>query len=104
MPPSTGTFEAFYIFSVDKHKFTKTFLMVGHAREPNVFFDNPYLQIRPSVIGVDITQSTCIKNNEDFEINFKFEKESTYGDAHQQKLTVVPLKGEIGPYQEKKIS
>ncbi|KAB0798017.1 hypothetical protein PPYR_09010 [Photinus pyralis] len=104
MPPSTGTFEAFYIFSVDKHKLTKTFLMVGHAREPVVFFANPYLQIRPSVIGVDIIDSTCIKNNEDFEIDFKFEKESIYGDAHQQKLTVVPLKGNIGPHEEKKIS
>ncbi|KAK5646871.1 hypothetical protein RI129_005335 [Pyrocoelia pectoralis] len=104
MPPATGTFESFYVFSVDRHSATKTFLMVGHAREPVVFFTSSFIQMRPTVLGLDIIDTTCLKNNEDFEIDFKIIKESIYGDAHQQKLTVTPMKGIVQPHQEKKIT
>lgn len=103
LPQSAGTFEAFYIFNIEKYKSSKTFLFVAKAREPNIAFALPHLEIRPTVIGVDVHEQIALINNEDVETDFKFRRDSFYSDARHQALDVEPLKGVLAPFGQKQI-
>ncbi|KAK4880159.1 hypothetical protein RN001_008305 [Aquatica leii] len=100
---SIGTLEALYKFTIKEHDVQKILLLVGHTREPLVHFSTPSIQIRPSVLGLDINEHILLKNTEDFEVVFKFRKDSLYSEAHQQSLTVEPMKGVLAPRGERQI-
>lgn len=103
LPQSTGTFEAFYRFYIQKYNLSRTFLLAGIAREPNICFTRPHVHMKPTVTGIDITEYIDLKNNENFEVDFKFKKESLYSEARLQALTVNPLKGILQPHGEQEI-
>ncbi|KAF5288916.1 hypothetical protein FQA39_LY03795 [Lamprigera yunnana] len=103
MPPHPGTFEALYVFSILKYNVSKLFLMVGFAREPKIHFSCSYLKIRPTVLSLQVSEYVLLQNEEDFEVDFKFQKESLFCDSHLQQISVEPRIGILLPHGEQQI-
>lgn len=95
IPNELGTFEKFYNFVIEKYELITTFLMVGTAREPCVFFSTPHVVLKNTIMGIEVTDFLYIKNNEQFPLNYHFKKYSTYSEGRQQKLIVQPLIGTL---------
>lgn len=95
MPNELGTYEKFYRFVIEKYELSTTFLMVGIAREPCVFFKSPHLNMKNTILGIEVTDQMNLRNNENFNLTFRFKKYSTYSEGRQQKLIVQPINGTL---------
>lgn len=89
IPPNYGTFEEFYFFSILSSQVRVTFLLVGFAREPRVFFDLAYLELPNTVINSKVTSVVLIRNDELTPYRFKFNKLSNLPEG----LCIDPFQG-----------
>lgn len=68
-------------------------MLFGIARNPNVYFEKPYVTLKPTILGVEASDDAVLKNEDQFDFNFKFVKESLYSGGHQEAVKVVPMQG-----------
>jgi hypothetical protein len=74
IPQDCGVFEEFYYFTIPVHNIQETFLLVGVAREPKIYFDQSHLDLPPTVIGINVVRQVLLKNDENEKYSFKFGK------------------------------
>lgn len=96
IPQDCGTFEEFYYFTIPLHNIQVTFLLVGFAREPKIYFDQNHLTLPSTLIGVDVHDSVILQNDENEKFWFKFGKFSMCTEG----LTVEPLSGVLHPQEQ----
>lgn len=100
IPNELGTFEKFYQFVIERYELSTTFLMVGNAREPCVFFTSPHIMMKNTIMGIEVSEIVYLRNNETFDLNYRFKKYTMYCEGRQQKLDVRPSSGAIGANNE----
>lgn len=95
IPNELGVYEKFYQFVIEKYELSTTFLMAGTARDPCIYFSTPHITLKNTILGIDINDYVQIKNNEEFNLNYRFKKYTTYSEGRQQKLIVDPITGSV---------
>lgn len=93
VPQTFGTYEAFYNFHIKKWNLTRSFLLFGVARNPNVHFEKPHVTMKPTILGVDATDEVLLKNEDHADFAFKFSKESLYSGGHLESIKIQPMHG-----------
>lgn len=102
-PQEFGNFEGYYMFEILEKKINVPFLLVGKCRQPNVYFTESYISIKPTILKVHSTAVIMLKNDENMELSFKFHKDSFVSDDQNHKLDISPKKGTLSPYSEQTI-
>lgn len=98
-----GVFEAFYIFEVPDYKLSTQFLLFGVARNPHVCFEKPHINLKPTVLGVEVSEEISLKNSEMVTCNYRISKESLTSVDRDQTLLVEPLYGTLKPLSDEVI-
>lgn len=100
-PIELGTFEAFFVFEIERYELKASFLMVGVAREPRIYFGRTHVELAPTTIGVAVTSDVkLINDEEEEEFRFRFIKESFVGDSGMQVVQIEPNCGILAPKSE----
>lgn len=97
-PQSFGTFETFYTFEVPQHNLTTSFLLFGVARKPKIHFEKPHINLKPGVLGIEITEEIKLKNDDSVSCHYKIHRESLFSPSKEQSLSIEPLSGELQPH------
>lgn len=97
-PRVFGTFETFYTFELPQHNLSTKFLLHAIARKPKVYFDRPYLNLKPSVLGVEVNDEICLRNDDPISCKFRILKESLVSPGKSHVLNVEPMAGELEPF------
>lgn len=95
IPQEMGVFEEFYYFQIPAHQIKVTFLMAGIAREPRVYFESMNLDLPPTIVGIAVSKTILIKNEEKEAYNFKFGKMPMKSEC----ISMEPLTGCLIPNQ-----
>ncbi|XP_072764383.1 hydrocephalus-inducing protein homolog [Anoplolepis gracilipes] len=95
-----GTFESFWLFSIEKYNLECLFLFVAIVREPSVYCSLVHLKMKPTVLGVNIRESISVINNEEFQLSFQIVRDSLYSEGRVQSLKLMPMNGILNPKDE----
>ncbi|EFN85832.1 Hydrocephalus-inducing protein [Harpegnathos saltator] len=96
-----GTFESFWLFSIEKYNLQCLFLIVAIVREPSVYCPLVYLRTRPTVLGTNVRDSIRIINDEGFQMPFEVTRDSLYSEGCLQYLKITPMSGILNARSEK---
>ncbi|KAL1497016.1 hypothetical protein ABEB36_008047 [Hypothenemus hampei] len=100
-PQILGSFEKTYILTMPEKNLQKFILLRGLCREPNVYFSENVISMKPTVPSVKVVRNVTLRNEEVFSISFKFLKKSQISMENQQeKLEIHPIVGQIKPRSE----
>ncbi|XP_043487241.1 hydrocephalus-inducing protein-like [Polistes fuscatus] len=90
---NVGTFESFWMFSIEQYDLKCLFLFVAIVKEPVIYCTKPHLKLKPTVLDLEVEDSVSIINKEDFNISFQISEESLYSEGRYQNITVTPMNG-----------
>lgn len=102
-PQEMGSFEEFFIFTLEEQKYMQAILVAGICREPRVSFARPHIPMEPTVLGVESTSIVKLKNGENIPLQFSFKPESLTCSRNERRLHVTPMSGEIQPDSSQRI-
>lgn len=97
IPQRHGTFEAFYIFAIEKYDINATFLLTAVARNPCVFFSANHVSMKGTLINVEVRDSVILQNNEDFPLDFGFKRMSLLNKDRTRTISAEPMNGTLKP-------
>lgn len=92
-----GNFEEFYMFQIVDQKINVPFLLAGKCRQPNVYFTESHISMKPTILKVQSSTTIVLRNDEDIELSFKFHKDSFLNENQDQILDILPRKGKLSP-------
>ncbi|XP_032675908.1 hydrocephalus-inducing protein-like [Odontomachus brunneus] len=95
-----GTFESFWLFSIEKYNLECLFLIVAFVREPLIYCPIAHLRMKPTVLGVTVRESICIVNDEEFRMHFEVVRDSLYSEGRLQNLKIMPMSGILNARSE----
>ncbi|KAM0731376.1 Hydrocephalus-inducing protein [Formica fusca] len=95
-----GTFESFWLFSIEKYNLEYLFLFVAIVREPSVCCSLVHLKMKPTVLGVNIREPISVINNEELQLSFQIARDSLYSEGRVQSLKITPMNGILNPKDE----
>ncbi|KAL9642363.1 hypothetical protein ABK040_007361 [Willaertia magna] len=95
------TKESIWIFNIPSKKLSIPFLIVGHAKEPEVFLETTRMNFQTVLVGTKATQIINLINKEQIAFNFSFDQAEFLDETQRQKpiLSVSPASGTVGPEQ-----
>lgn len=99
-PQEFGTFEAFYNFYIPNFDENVLFLLVGMAREPCIYFNTPFVTMRPTIKGIDIKEQVYLINKENSDFRFRVLPESLFSEGRLFRIKMDPVKGVISSSSE----
>ncbi|CAH8565959.1 unnamed protein product [Heterobilharzia americana] len=116
-----GLIESFWRFHVKNFNYNIPLLIVGETREPNIIFDQSYINFHAVLIGHTISKTVLLINEEvvqlssslsssitntmmneeeeqsENEVEFEFLKSSLYDAGKQDSIIVKPMSGHLLP-------
>ncbi|KAJ3206444.1 hypothetical protein HDU82_004517 [Entophlyctis luteolus] len=93
--------ESFWTFSILDHNISIPFLLVGHALEPNLFFDRVSVNFKSLLVGRQLKEVVNLVNNEMIPFAFSFSETSfELGIDQNPVLKFAPTSGTIGAHSE----
>ncbi|KAK2576816.1 hypothetical protein KPH14_005450 [Odynerus spinipes] len=104
MSTDVGTFESFWLFSIEQYNLKCMFLLVAIVKEPVVHCTIPHLKLKPTILGHEVRDTTSVINKENFDISFQISPESLYSEGRYQNITVTPMNGVIKANGEQTLS
>lgn len=89
-----GTFQAFWRFSIDRYDLQTLFLLVTTITEPSIHFSETRLKMKPTIVGVKVTDHLTIVNDENSSFSWKILASSLHSEEGAfQKLVGAPMSG-----------
>lgn len=98
IPYSLETKESLWMFSIPSRKLNIPFLVVGHAKEPEVFLDSARVNFQTVLVGAKSSQVINIINREPIPFSFAFDQHEFLEDNQNDRrpvLVVSPKSGTV---------
>ena len=103
-PDSDQLLESFWRFVIPEHDISVPFILVGHVKEPRVFFDQTYCNYNSLLIDHKGVQSVKLVNREHIPFAFNFDGKTYGADADPSVVKITPSSGTVAPEGEQIIS
>lgn len=103
LPNGLGTFEELYEFKADGDSEGGKILLVGRAKEPCVYFSQPLVDLRPTLVGINVSDHVGLINSEGEDYEFRILKDTLYTQGREHRLQMSPSKGYVKAGEELRI-
>jgi hydrocephalus-inducing protein len=105
IPASLQTSESFWLFTIPEKKVNIPFIVVGHAKEPELYFDTPRVNFQTVLVDKVAKKTIKLINRESIPFSFSFDESifaNKSGDSETSReiLTVSPCQGTVGTQEE----
>eukprot|EP01028_Stygiella_incarcerata_P012050 TRINITY_DN7246_c0_g1_i2.p1 TRINITY_DN7246_c0_g1~~TRINITY_DN7246_c0_g1_i2.p1 ORF type:complete len:3099 (+),score=817.41 TRINITY_DN7246_c0_g1_i2:4292-13588(+) len=97
LPTSVETHESFWEFTIQSHKLSVPFLLVGRTAEPSVVLDRGHVNFRALLVGHRALQVVNIVNSEMVPLPFSFDKSGFETGGGRSVLSIQPSSGTVPP-------
>ncbi|KAK2848119.1 hypothetical protein Q7C36_009801 [Tachysurus vachellii] len=89
--------ESFWTFLIPEYKFSVPFLLVGTAKDPNVYIDHAHLNLGSLLIGREVQKIVYLVNREDQPFYFAIDEVSRHTKSFRDSLRLKPMQGTVPP-------
>jgi adenylate kinase family enzyme len=103
VPTTLDTCESFWLFSIPSKKINVPFLVVGHAKEPELSLDTARVNFQTVLVGAKAKQTIHLVNREKIPFSFSLEQsvfKSETSPNGPKILTVTPSHGTVGAEEQ----
>jgi hydrocephalus-inducing protein len=104
IPDSDQLLESFWRFTIPEHDISVPFILVGHVKEPRVFFDKTYCNFNSLLIDRKGVQSVKLVNREHIPFSFSFDGKTYGANADPPVVKITPEEGTVPPEGEQTIT
>ncbi len=99
-PDSDQILESVWRFEIPEHNLSVPFLLVGHVKEPRVYFDRTYCNFQSLLLNHKATQTVKLVNKEHLPFAFAFNGRTFGADEVPPVVKITPSQGTVGPESE----
>ncbi|EFC47717.1 hypothetical protein NAEGRDRAFT_78704 [Naegleria gruberi] len=96
VPYTIETKESLWMFSIPSRNLNIPFLVVGHAKEPEVFLDTARVNFQTVLVGAKSSQSIHLINREPIPFSFSFDQTEFFEDNQTDRQPVLLLSPKSG--------
>lgn len=96
-PDSDMLMESFWRFHIPEYDLSIPFVLVGHVKEPRVYFDRTFCNFNSLLLNHKGTQTIKLVNKEHIPFAFHFNGRSYGADEVPPVVTITPSQGTVGP-------
>ncbi|XP_047678536.1 hydrocephalus-inducing protein-like isoform X5 [Tachysurus fulvidraco] len=89
--------ESFWTFLIPEYRFSVPFLLVGTAKDPNVYIDHAHLNLGSLLIGREVHKTVYLVNREDQPFYFAIDEVSRHTKSFRDSLRLKPMQGTVPP-------
>ena len=104
VPDSDQLLESFWRFVIPEHDISVPFILVGHVKEPRVFFDKTFCNFNSLLLDHKGVQSVKLVNKEHIPFVFNFDGKTYGANEDPQVVKITPSQGTIPPEGEQTIT
>jgi len=99
-PGSDELLESFWRFEIPEHNLTVPFVLVGHVKEPRVYFDRTYCNFSSLLLNHKAVQTVKLVNKEHIPFAFAFNGRTYGAEEVPPVVKITPSQGTVGPESE----
>ena len=103
-PESDVPIESFWRFEIPEYSISEPFILVGHVKEPNVYFDKTFCNFGSLLLHHKATQAVRLVNKEHIPFAFAFDGRTFGADEDPPIVRIQPMSGTVAPESELPLS
>jgi len=96
-PDSDQLLESFWRFHIPEYDLAVPFVLVGHVKEPRIYFDKTYCNFNSLLTNHKGTQTVRLVNKEHIPFAFAFNGRTYGADESPPVVKITPSSGTVGP-------